>query len=210
MYSINKHMAIQNLKIESMTLKEITDLLGVRHDNAVRLVKELVQNQEFGTSPQIEVLYKVNNGAERVLKTYRLNKRQSLAVASRLNIELLMKLVDRWQYLEDELDSLKRKSRSKETQLEAMERLSYLLPDGLDGVPLSYIKANVIVNKATSNLYGFSKLLKKDEMDDEMLESRELVMKDYLSLFEVLEGSSEVKDLLYNKWQPKRLENLND
>jgi hypothetical protein len=47
-------------------------------------------------------------------------------------------------------------------------------------------------------------------MDDEMLVSRELIMKDYLSLFEVLEGSSEVRDLLYNKWQPSRLEKMED
>ena len=34
------------------------------------------------------------------METYQLDKRQSIAVASRLNTALLMRIIDRWQELE--------------------------------------------------------------------------------------------------------------
>ena len=39
---------------QTMTLKEITDLLQVRHNNAVRVVEKMVGDQEFGNDTQIE------------------------------------------------------------------------------------------------------------------------------------------------------------
>ena len=35
------------------------------------------------------------------ITTYQLNKRQSIAVAAKLNVSLLMQIIDRWQALED-------------------------------------------------------------------------------------------------------------
>ena len=66
----------------TMTLKEITDMLKVRHDNAMRTVAEMVQDTGFGHAPQIEERY---NSGRNSLITYALNKRQSIAVAARLN-----------------------------------------------------------------------------------------------------------------------------
>lgn len=91
-----------NLKTEQiMTLKEITDLLEVRHDNAMRTVAGMVGGDGFGASPQIEESYNLPNGGTKRLKTYQLDKRQSIAVASRLNVSFLMRIVDRWQELEN-------------------------------------------------------------------------------------------------------------
>ena len=41
----------------TMTLKEITDMLSVRHDNAMRTVAEMAQDTGFGHAPQIEERY---------------------------------------------------------------------------------------------------------------------------------------------------------
>jgi hypothetical protein len=87
-----------------------------------------------------------------------------------------------------------------------MEALSRLLPDDLSKEELSYIKANTVVNKAVSNLFGFPKMLKKDEMSDDMIEVRGKVLDDYIKLYEVLEDNGKVKELLYDKYQPKRIE----
>ena len=82
-----------------MTLKEITDLLEVRHNDAMRTVEKMQQDQSFGASTKIS--YKLlRNNAEFTIQTYQLDKRQSIAVASRLNTALLMKVIDRWQELE--------------------------------------------------------------------------------------------------------------
>ena len=85
---------------QTMTLKEITDLLNVRHNNAMRTVAEMAQDPAFGMITQIEYSSPMPNGGFRVIETYQLNKRQSIAVSARLNTALLMRIIDRWQELE--------------------------------------------------------------------------------------------------------------
>lgn len=80
-----------------MTLKEITDLLEVRHDNAMRTVSKMCENQDFGNAPQIEERTTQGNN----YLTYQLDKRQSIAVAAKLNTSLLMRVIDKWQELEN-------------------------------------------------------------------------------------------------------------
>lgn len=88
-------------RTETMTLKDITDLLNVRHANAMRTVRAMSRDSAFGTITQIEQSYPMPNGANRPIETYQLDKRQSIAVAARLNVALLMRIVDRWQELEE-------------------------------------------------------------------------------------------------------------
>lgn len=83
---------------KTMTLKEITDLLDVRHDNAMRVVEKMLEDKSFGSSPQIEEM-KINGSG--TFKTYLLDKRQSMAVSAKLNTALLMRVIDRWQELEN-------------------------------------------------------------------------------------------------------------
>lgn len=85
----------------TMTLKEITDMLKVRHDNAMRVVENMAESPDFGELLKLRSSYKNNFGATLPLNTYALNKRQSIAVAARLNTSLLMAIIDRWQELED-------------------------------------------------------------------------------------------------------------
>ena len=81
-----------------MSLKSITDKLKVRHDNAVNVVRSMLEDEAFGHAPKIQERY---NSGKNTLDTYALNKRQSIAVAARLNTEFLMLVIDRWQELED-------------------------------------------------------------------------------------------------------------
>ena len=76
-------------------------MLKVRHNNAMRTVAEMAQDTDFGMITQIEYSSPMPNGGSRIIETYRLNKRQSIAVAARLNTSLLMAIIDRWQELED-------------------------------------------------------------------------------------------------------------
>ena len=106
----------------TMTLKEITDILGVRHDNAMRTVSEMAQDMVFGHAPQIEERY---NSGKNTLITYRLNKRQSIAVAAKLNVSLLMQIIDRWQELEDAAAAAAAPSTT--IRLQADTKLEFLL-----------------------------------------------------------------------------------
>lgn len=100
----------------TMTLKEITDLLGVRHDNAMRIVDKMVEDQSFGHAPKIEERY---NSGKNTLETYQLTKRQSVAIAAKLNTALLMRVIDRWQ----ELEATSAKIELPTTYLEALKAL---------------------------------------------------------------------------------------
>lgn len=93
----------------------------------------------------------------------------------------------------------------KKHQLKCMEILQDFLPEELKQEKVSYIKANTVVNKCTSNYFGFPKMLKKAEMNDEMLKVREEILDDYLKLFEVLQDNGEVKEVLYRKYDKRKL-----
>lgn len=88
---------LQNQTQSKMSLKEITDLLGVRHDKAFLKVLSMAKEPEFGTVSITDIVY---NDRGQTIKTYLLDKRQSIAVASRLNTAFLMRVIDRWQELE--------------------------------------------------------------------------------------------------------------
>lgn len=71
----------------------------------------------------------------------------------------------------------------KEHQKEAMAKLK----EGLKSpAKVDFIKANTITNKAVSNLYGLSKMAKKDEMTPEMLIRRQPILEDTVELMAVV------------------------
>lgn len=86
----------------TMTLKEITDLLKVRHDKAMLKVAEMAKEPEFGWMSKTDIQYSSGKGRIETIETYQLNKRQSIAVSARLNTALLMRIIDRWQELENQ------------------------------------------------------------------------------------------------------------
>ena len=90
----------------TMTLKEITDLLNVRHNDAMNVVERMAAEPEFGMITKISYSSPMPNGGFRAMETYQLNKRQSIAASARLNTALLMRIVDRWQELEEQQYSL--------------------------------------------------------------------------------------------------------
>jgi phage regulator Rha-like protein len=85
---------------QTMLLKEITDLLDVRHNDAMNVVERMAKESEFGTITKISYTLPMPNNASKQIETCQLNKRQSIAVSARLNTALLMRIVDRWQELE--------------------------------------------------------------------------------------------------------------
>lgn len=94
----------------------------------------------------------------------------------------------------------------KKHQLECMELLCDMLPEEMKKDKVNYIKANTVVNKTVSNIYGFPKMLKKIDMNKQMLECRESVLNDYVKLFDVLNDNGLVKDALYKKYDNRLLE----
>tara|TARA_R110000737_G_scaffold333759_2_gene351631 strand:+ start:73 stop:747 length:675 start_codon:yes stop_codon:yes gene_type:complete len=76
-----------------ITLKEICDILEVRHNNAMRTVITLSKEPSFGKLLEMSIQYNSGKNTTQTIKTYSLNKMQAIAVGARLNNALLMKLV---------------------------------------------------------------------------------------------------------------------
>ena len=90
---------ITNEENITLTLKEITDLLGVRHNDSMSKVEKLQQEQGFGILRETRIN---PEGKGRPTTTFILNKKQSIAAAARLNNAALMKVVNRLEELEQQ------------------------------------------------------------------------------------------------------------
>lgn len=194
-----------------MTSKEIAELTGKRHPDVLRDIRVMLEallndgaDLRHDKIQGVTITYDHRD----YMSMVRLDKSHTLLLTTGYSVKQRKLIIDRWQFLEDQLEILKSAKDTKKRQLEAMEALSHLLPDDLSGEALSYIKANTVVNKAVSNLFGFPKMLKKDQMSADMIEVRDKVLDDYIKLYEVIEDNSKVRDVLYEKYQPKRIESL--
>lgn len=136
---INTTLAKDEIKI---TLKEITDLISVEHNKAMKTVEKLTLEVSFGQVEKIATCITVGNGAVRDIDTYLLTKKQAIAVGAKLNNSLLMKLIDRLEQLENqnkpkttldliiqsaqkmqELENMQQKQESRLSELEKSKRL---------------------------------------------------------------------------------------
>jgi len=196
------------LKMETMTSLEIATLTGKLHKHVMRDIREMIAALEKD-GPDLDraiksCTYTAGNGKQEVC--FILDEISTLTLVTGYDIVLRDKVITRWKFIEEQIRIIQLREGTKKHQLEAMEALKGLLPPGLEGIPLSYIKANTVVNKATSNLFGFPKTMSKADMSTDMLEARDKILDDYIKLYEVLEDNHEVKAALYRKYQPCRLE----
>jgi phage antirepressor YoqD-like protein len=82
----------------TMSSREIAELTNKRHDNVIRVCRDL---KSSGVTPQIEECRVINELAGgREFIEYRLNKRDSHVLVARLSPEFTGRLVDRWMELE--------------------------------------------------------------------------------------------------------------
>ena len=72
----------------------------------------------------------------------------------------------------------------KEHQKEAMGRLNANLAKP---VPQHFIKANTVANKTVSTMYGYPKMLKKDQMTPDMLVPRQEILDETVNLMALSE-----------------------
>ena len=149
----------------------------------------------------------VNNGAVRELQDYALKIDMAKEICMVQRNEKGRQFRKYFIEVEKAYRDVQFRVGDKKHQLECMALLQDLLPDYMKQEKVNYIKANTIVDKAVSNYFGFPKMIKKIDMNKDMLEVRENVLNDYLKLFEVLQDNHEVKEVLYKKYaQPKLIE----
>lgn len=87
----------------SITLKDLTDLINVQHSKAMEKVLKLSQHPSFGEVSKVDTFNL--NGVK--VETLLLNKKQAIAAGAKLNNGLLMKVIDKMEELQKELNQPK-------------------------------------------------------------------------------------------------------
>lgn len=99
--------------IQTMSSREIADIVESRHDSVKRTMETLANKGLIQLTQTVEV----NHKGQRV-GVYHVNKRDSYIVVAQLSPEFTARLVDRWQELEETI-----KPTLPQTYLEALEHL---------------------------------------------------------------------------------------
>jgi len=82
----------------AITLKDITDFIGVQHSKAMEKVLKLAEEPDFGSVVKMDSQYESGKGRVDTIQTLLLTKNQAIAAAARLNNRMLMQLI---KYLEE-------------------------------------------------------------------------------------------------------------
>ena len=203
----------------TMTSLEVVDLINkfreeegnravLTHANFLKSIRKEIETLEnVGISTKVNFYLCSYIDGNRNYTMYKLNRDGILQMLNKESAIVRYKTVQYINALEQALQDLKFRQGDKKHQLECMALLQDMLPDDVKQEKINYIKANTVVDKAVSNYFGFPKMIKKIEMNKDMLEVRENALNDYLKLFEVLQDNHEVKEVLYKKYaQPKLIE----
>jgi phage regulator Rha-like protein len=87
-----------SLPVQTMTSRDLADLVELRHDNVRRTIETLATKGVIAL-PQSEEVPNVGPGPKTV-SVYRVGKRDSYVIVAQLSPEFTARLVDRWQELE--------------------------------------------------------------------------------------------------------------
>ena len=88
-----------------MSSREIAELLDIRHDSVKRTIERLAAKGVISLPPMEEVKIQ-RTRREETTTEYRTGKRDSYVIVAQLSPEFTAKLVDRWQELEAQQQSL--------------------------------------------------------------------------------------------------------
>lgn len=205
----------------TMTSLEVVDLINkfreeegnravLKHNDFMKSTRkelESLANADVEVDERNISLISYKDSMNREKPCYRMNRSWVLQMCNKESALVRYKTQQYIEVLEQALYDLRFRQGDKKHQLECMALLQDMLPDDVKQEKVHYIKANTIVDKAVSNYFGFPKMIKKIDMNRDMLEVRENALNDYLKLFEVLQDNHEVKEVLYKKYaQPKLIE----
>lgn len=84
--------------IETMSSREIAELVDSRHDDVKRTIVRLAERGAIQLPPMADV----KNHRRQTVSEYRIGKRDTYVIVAQLSPEFTAALVDRWQELEDQ------------------------------------------------------------------------------------------------------------
>lgn len=204
-------LRVTDLRLTSLEILEQINIFRkeenrgeLQHNDLLKIIRDEFEEEiSLGKISQSEY----TNERGRKYLMFRLETDQAKQILMRESKLVRKKVVAYIKTLEQKLIDLQNEKNSKKLQLQLMEDLHNCLPELEQGEVLSYIKANTVVNKVVSDMYGFPKMLKKFEMNSEMLMARDLVLNDYVKLYEIIGNNTDVRTTLVNKYMKLLLTN---
>ncbi|MGL5126299.1 MAG: hypothetical protein ACRC6U_10035 [Fusobacteriaceae bacterium] len=199
-----RNLSLTDLKITSLELVEQINIFRkheerseLRHDTLLSIIRDEFE-EEIDLQYILEIKYL--DSKNRSYPMFSLTTDQARQILMRESKGVRKQVIAYTRSLEEKLKLLTAKDVSKKLQLEAMESLQHMLPVIEQAEAINFIKANTLVNKLVSDLFGFPRMLKKSEMNKEMITTRDLVMTDYVKLYEFADDNEAIKEMLKRKY----------
>jgi len=200
---MSKNVAISKrplVTIDSMTSKQISELTGKEHNKVLRDIRNMMDTLSSRDCPKMDDTdYKgffITYDERGYYKEVSLDKAHTFTLITGYSVELRKTVIDRWLELEEQAKRWNFETLDKREQLECMAKLCEYLPEDAKSENIDYIIANMMVNKITSLAFNLEKSLKKGDMPDEMLATRQNVLKDYVDFFGRGFSHDKIKDVL--------------
>jgi len=198
---------INNQTVNAVSLRELYLGLGLNPTQYSRWVKRNIISNQFFIETRDWVLDRRSNGDNGGQAT----QDYLITLDFAKHIALMAKTVKAHEYrnyfltLEKTFEYIKFRRMDKQHQLDSMELIHDVLTDEEKKIALNYIKANTVVNKLTSDMHKFPKMLKKSDMSPEMLQTRQKVLDDYVKAFELTQDNSLSNSTLRIVYQKQKL-----
>lgn len=202
---MNELINVINDEVVTTSL-QVAEVFGKEHSKVLRKIEQILTEAKNGLSDSAEKsaqcfkqsVYKDLSGKTNTM--YYINRDGFvflvMGFTGRKANEWKWKYIEAFNQMEQYINFRKA---DKQIQKNSMQ----FLHDNLEmPTKRDYIKANTIANKAVSNMYGFPKMVKKDEMTTEMLEHREPILAETVELMAVNDKydlSISVSDNIYKR-----------
>jgi Rha family phage regulatory protein len=178
---MNELINVINDEVVTTSLR-VAEVFGKRHTHVLEKIGQLLNEPKNGLVNMFKKSSYIDAKGEHRPMYYITRDGFSLLVmgfTGRKALDWKLKYIEAFNQMEKYINFRKA---DKQIQKNAMEFLfnNLEMPTGRD-----CIKANTIANKAVSNMYGFPKMIKKDEMTEEMLEQRQPILAETVELMAV-------------------------
>lgn len=195
---MNELINVINDEVVTTSL-QVADVFGKRHTHVLEKIGQLLNEPKNGLVEMFKKSSYLDAKGE-VRPMYYINRDGfSLLVmgfTGKKALDWKLKYIHAFNQMEQYINFRKA---DKQIQKNSMQ----FIHDNLEmPTKRDYIKANTIANKAVSNMYGFPKMVKKDEMTAEMLEHREPILAETVELMAVNDKydlSISVSDNIYKR-----------
>ena len=178
---MNELINIKNDEAVTTSL-QVADVFGKRHTHVLDKIGQLINEPKIGLVEMFKKSTYTDAKGERRPMYYINRDGFSLLVmgfTGKKAIEWKLKYIEAFNQMESYINFRK-------ADVQIQKNSMQFLHDNLD-MPSTkdYCKANNIANKCVSNLFGFPKMVKKQDMTPQMLEAREPILKDTVELMAV-------------------------